>query len=83
MEIETTVEVEVDEYEVLDRMKTKDIIEYLKDERDCRDLATELIKGLSPMQILASAVYPFLPRNCSDKQSVMDAVQEYLSREYN
>lgn len=87
MEIEKTVEVdvtvEVDEHEVLDEMDTTDILDYLVENRgfDAKDFAERLC--FTPMEILAAAVYPFLPRNCSDKQSVMDAIREYLSREYN
>lgn len=84
MDIDVTVD--VDPTDVLDRMDTKDIIEYLNDYRGCSIGETtgcdlkELAQNFEPMDILTAAAYRFLPRNCRDRQSVMDAIHEYLSR---
>lgn len=80
MDIETTVD--IDEYQVLDNMKTEDIVEYLKERRKCQDVedTVSLIRGMDPMDVLTAAAYHLLPRNICDRQSVVEAIQEYISR---
>lgn len=72
----------VDEYEVLDDMETEDIVRYLKERRKCQDVEdmVELVRNMDPMDVLTAAAYHLLPRNICDRQSVVEAIQEYISR---
>lgn len=72
----------VNEYEVLDNMKTEDIVRYLKERRKCQDVedTVKLVRDMDPMDVLTAAAYHLLPRNICDRQSVVEAIQEYISR---
>lgn len=44
------------------------------------DLPRVMLEKLDPMEILTTVSAQFVPRNCTDRQSVLDGIQEYLSR---
>lgn len=97
MDIDVTVDIKPED--VLDEMKTKDIIKYLinsdeevftsNDIKDLEDyiesstslvLSRVLLEKLDPWEVLKTVAAPYIPRNCTDKQSILDGIQEYLSR---
>ena len=56
-----------------------DLSEYISSNAGL-DLTEMLLDKLDPWSILAAVAAPFIPRNCTDKQSVLDGIKEYLSR---
>mgnify|MGYP007085028473 CR=1 FL=1 len=86
MDIDVTVD--IDPYEVLEEMKVKDIIKYLINQfaeyiasSSDSDFQEILIKKLNPWDMLIAVAKPFIPRNCTDKQAVLDGIKEFLSRQ--
>lgn len=39
------------------------------------------MKKLDPWDMLLAVAKPFIPRNCTDKQSVLDGIKEFISRQ--
>lgn len=44
------------------------------------DFGKVILERLDPWEILTTVAAPYIPRNCTDKQSILDGIQEYLSR---
>lgn len=57
----------------------KDFSEYISSSTNLY-LPRVLLEKLDPWEILTTVAAPFIPRNCTDKQSVLDGIKEYLSR---
>lgn len=57
-----------------------DFAEYIASSSDS-DFQEIFMKKLNPWDMLLAVAKPFIPRNCTDKQSVLDGIKEFLSRQ--
>ena len=58
-----------------------DFAEYIASSSDS-DFQDIFIKKLNPWDMLITVAKPFIPRNCTDKQSILDGIKEFISRQY-
>lgn len=54
--------------------------EYIASSSD-KDFQEIFMKKLNPWDMLLAVAKPFIPRNCTDKQSVLDGIKEFISRQ--
>lgn len=57
-----------------------DFAEYIASSSDS-DFQEVFIKKLNPWKMLIAVAKPFIPRNCTDKQTVLDSIKEFLTRQ--
>ena len=57
-----------------------DFAEYIASSSD-KDFQEIFMKKLDPWKMLIAVAKPFIPRNCTDKQSVLDGIKEFISRQ--
>lgn len=57
-----------------------DFAEYIASSSD-KDFQEIFMKKLNPWDMLLAVAKPFIPRNCTDKQSVLDGIKEFISRQ--
>lgn len=57
-----------------------DFAEYIVSSSDS-DFQEIFVKKLNPWKMLIAVAKPFIPRNCTDKQTVLDGIKEFLSRQ--
>lgn len=55
-----------------------DFAEYIASSSD-KDFQEIFMKKLDPWKMLIAVAKPFIPRNCTDKQSVLDGIKEFIS----
>lgn len=57
-----------------------DFAEYIASSSD-KDFQEIFMKKLNPWDMLLAVAKPFIPRNCTDTQSVLDGIKEFISRQ--